>query len=228
MVAMRSVLTGMSFAPTRACAPPRRRARRLPLLAAPVFCLLALAGCGEPPRYARSEVGTPTPEAPRSGATLPRTNMPMPPIAPSHGAATQAPGWTLLDGRRESLADYGGRVLVLDLYATYCPPCRDEIPQLISLQRRYEGRGLKVVGLNVGGPDDRRLVPDYVRELGIDYALGNPDDELINTLSGGETAIPRTYVFDRRGRLADFSVGYDSAVAARLEQAVQKAVASEE
>ena len=53
-------------------------------------------------------------------------------------------------------------------------------------------------------------MPDYVRELGIDYALGNPDDELINTLSGGETAIPRTYVFDRRGRLADFSVGYDS------------------
>ncbi|HEX7173884.1 MAG TPA: TlpA disulfide reductase family protein [Pyrinomonadaceae bacterium] len=218
----------MSFAPTRLCAPPRRRAPRLLLRLAPVFCLLALSGCGEAPRYARSEVGTATPEATRSTATLPRTNLPMPPIASSHGAATQAPGWTLLDGRRESLADYQGRVLVLDLYATYCPPCRDEIPQLISLQRRYEARGLKVIGLNVGGDDDRRLVPDYVRELGIDYALGNPDDELINTLSGGETAIPRTYVFDRRGRLADFSVGYDNEVAARLEQAVQKAVASDE
>lgn len=223
-------MTESSFAPVRPCAPARGRVRRLPLLllAAPVFCLLAVTGCGEPPRYARSEVAKATPEAQRAGATLPRTNMPMPPIAPSHGASTQTPGWTLLDGRRESLADYQGRVLVLDLYATYCPPCREEIPQLVSLQRRYEARGLKVIGLNVGGPDDRRLVPDYVRELGIDYALGNPDDELINTLSGGETAIPRTYVFDRRGRLADFSVGYDSQIAARLEEAVQKAVASEE
>ena len=229
MVAMRSVVTEMSFAPARRSAPPRRRALRpLLLLLAPVFCLLALSGCGEAPRYARSEAGTAaTPEATRTSAALPRTNLPMPPIASSHGAATQAPGWTLLDGRRESLADYQGRVLVLDLYATYCPPCREEIPQLISLQRRYEGRGLKVIGLNVGGDKDRLLVPDYVRELGIDYALGNPDDELVNTLSGGETAIPRTYVFDRRGRLADFSVGYDSAIAARLEQAVQKAVAEE-
>lgn len=227
MVAMRSVVNEVSFAPQRGASPRRRATCLLLLLAASVFCLLALSGCGEPPRYARSEVARATPETPRSAATLPRTNMPMPPIASSHGAATQAPGWTLLDGRRESLADYKGRVLVLDLYATYCPPCRDEIPQLISLQRRYEARGLKVVGLNVGGPDDRRLVPDYVRELGIDYALGDPDDEFINTLSGGETAIPRTYVFDRRGRLADFSVGYDSEVAARLEQAVQKAVAEE-
>jgi len=225
MVAMPSVVTQVSFTPTRRSPPPRRRAL---LLVASVFCLLAVSGCGEAPRYARSEVGNAaTPEATRPAATLPRTNLPMPPIASSHGAATQAPGWTLLDGRRESLADYQGRVLVLDLYATYCPPCRDEIPQLISLQRRYEGRGLKVVGLNVGGDKDRLLVPDYVRELGIDYALGNPDDELIDTLSGGETAIPRTYVFDRRGRLADFSVGYDQEVAARLEQAVQKAVAEE-
>ena len=202
MVVMPSVVTEMSFAPTRQCAPPRRRALRLLLLAA-VFCL-SPAGCGSS-RATPLGGGHADAEAPRSGATLPRTNLPMPPIASSHGAATQAPGWTLLDGRRESLADYQGRVLVLDLYATYCPPCRDEIPQLISLQRRYEGRGLKVVGLNVGGEDDRRLVPDYVRELGIDYALGNPDDELINTLSGGETAIQRTYVFDRRGRLAAFS-----------------------
>jgi thiol-disulfide isomerase/thioredoxin len=116
---------------------------------------------------------------------------------------------------------------VLDLYATYCPPCRDEIPQLISLQRRYAGRGLKVVGLNVGGADDRRLVPEYVQELGIDYDLANPDDEFVAALSGGETAIPRTYVFDRQGRLVDSSVGYDDTVAARLEEAVEKAVAGD-
>lgn len=161
---------------------------------------------------------------------MPRTNLPMPPIASSHDDAGRASagGWTLLGGRRESLADYRGRVLVLDLYATYCLPCRDEIPQLISLQRRYEKEGLKVVGLNVGGLDDRRKVPDYVEELGIQYELGNPDSVFLEAISGGETAIPRTYVFDRQGRLVDFSVGYDETIAARLEQAVRKAVAGSE
>lgn len=213
---MRRPLAVTDFAPSCVTV-SRRRALQLSAL---VICLLTF-GCGQQPRYAKSETTNATPQ---SSAQLPRTNLPMPPVASSHDAGAQAGGWTLLDGRRESLSDYRGRVLVLDLYATYCVPCRDEIPQLIALQQRYEKQGLKVVGLNVGGAADRRKVPGYVEELGILYDLGNPDGELIDNLSGGETAIPRTYVFDRQGRLVDFSVGYDQEIAARLEQAIQKAV----
>ena len=207
-------------------------AGRVACVAAAALCLLVSVGCGEPPRYAKSEKTAASAGATPQGAQQqpPRTNLPMPPVASSHGARTSAaaPGWTLLDGRRETLADYRGRVLVIDLYATYCPPCRDEIPHLVRLQREFGRDGLKVIGLNVGGPEDRVKVPGYVEELGILYELGNPDDEFVALLSGGETAIPRTYIFDRQGRLVDFSVGYDQAVAARIDRAVQSALETKE
>jgi thiol-disulfide isomerase/thioredoxin len=204
-------------------------AGRAACVVAAALCLLALQGCGEPPRYAKSEKTAATAAATPQAAQPqqpPRTNLPMPPVASSHGArpGASAPGWTLLDGRRETLADYRGRVLVLDLYATYCPPCRDEIPHLVQLQRQFGKQGLQVVGLNVGGPEDRVKVPAYVEDLGILYDLGNPDDAFVDLLSGGETAIPRTYIFDRQGRLVDFSVGYDQTVAARIDRAVQSAL----
>jgi thiol-disulfide isomerase/thioredoxin len=193
-----------------------------------VACALPLAACGEPPRYARSETPAASPAPPEAARTTsaPRTNMPMPPVATAHGsaAAAQSAGWTLLSGRRETLADYRGKVLVLDLYATYCPPCRDSIPHLISLQRRYGKEGLRVVGLNVGGPEDRQLVPEFVSLHGIQYDLGNPDDEFVSMISGGDTRIPRTYVFGRDGQLVESAVGYNEQIAALLEHAVQEAV----
>ena len=158
--------------------------------------------------------------APRADAAAPQ------PVASSHGAAAAraVPGWTMLSGQRETLADNRGKVLVIDLYATYCVPCIEEIPHLNEFQRRHQKDGLRVVGLNVGGEEDRLLVPAFVQKHGIRYELGNPEDSFIEYLSGGETAIPRTYVFDRRGRLVDFTVGFGPAELARLEAAVQAAL----
>ena len=208
----------------------RRFSRRhvFPSLAL-VACLSLLAACARDVRYAKSDAA---PDATPAASTeqqqrdtqsqLPRTNLPMPPVASSHASS----GWTLLDGRRQSLADYRGKVLVLDLYATYCGPCRDEIPHLNDIQRRFEKEGLHVVGLNVGGMEDRRKVPGFVADLGIVYNLGNPDWEFIDALSAGETAIPRTYIFDRQGRLVDYSVGYSPAIAEQIEGWIQTALAT--
>lgn len=204
-----------------------------PAFAAAVILLSAalLSSCGEAPRYARDSAAatTPTPAAPARASAPPQTNLPMPPVASAHGsaAAAQTAGWTLVGGRRETLADYRGKVLVLDLYATYCPPCLESIPHLVSLQRRYGKDGLRVVGLNVGGPEDKPKVPELVRRLGIQYDLGNPDDEFVDMISGGDTSIPRTYIFDRQGRLVDSAVGYSEQVASRLEYAVQEAIVGE-
>lgn len=195
--------------------------RRAFLTAAFVACsLVVFAGCKRDVRYASSA----SESGGASSSQPPRTNLPMPPVASSHSASS---GWTLLDGRRETLADYRGKVLIIDLYATYCPPCRDEIPHLNNLLSLYESQGLRVVGLNVGDPDDRRKVPGFASELEIQYDLGNPDWEFVEAISAGETSIPRTYVFDRQGKLVDYSVGYDPQIAAQLERAVQSAVASD-
>ena len=87
-------------------------------------------------------------------------------------------GWVLNDGKRATLADYQGKVLVLDFYATWCEPCRQSIPRLIALQKSYSSKGLQVVGLNVGGPDDRIKVSNFAKELAIQYPLGFPDQAL--------------------------------------------------
>ena len=163
-------------------------------------------------------------------ARMPRTNLPMPPVASSHGETSEPgaapPGaWTQLDGRRASLEDLRGQVVVLDFWATYCPPCREEIPHLVRLQRQHGPKGFKVIGLNVGGADDRPKVPEFVRLYGIQYQLADPDPETVRLFFGADDSIPQTFVFDRGGRLVRHFVGYDSAVASELEQAVTDALA---
>jgi thiol-disulfide isomerase/thioredoxin len=118
-----------------------------------------------------------------------------------------------------------GQVVVLDFWATYCPPCRDEIPHLVRLQKQFGPKGLKVVGLNVGGDEDRPKVPDFVRQYGIQYQLADPDDETVRLFLADNDAIPQTFVLDRRGRLVRHFVGYDGDVAAELEQAINDALA---
>src|SRR5262252_7050546 len=87
--------------------------------------------------------------------------------------------WSVRDNQPARLADYKGKVVVLDFYATWCVPCRAETPRLVQLQKDYGASGLQVVGLNVGGDDDREQVPVFAKEFGIEYPLAFPDDNLV-------------------------------------------------
>src|SRR5688500_4420602 len=93
-------------------------------------------------------------------SSAPSTTFPMPPVKPNAEM-----GWVLSDGGRSRLADHANKVLVLDFYATWCLPCRRSIPHLSSMQDRLGARGLQVVGLNVGGADDRVKVSAFAGEL---------------------------------------------------------------
>src|SRR4051794_20662299 len=75
-------------------------------------------------------------------------------------------GWVQDNNQRAKLADYKGKVVVLDFYATWCEPCRAETPHLVNLQKQYGDKGLQVIGLNVGGDDDRAQVPGFATEFG--------------------------------------------------------------
>jgi thiol-disulfide isomerase/thioredoxin len=210
--------------------PRRRQSMLIVLLVVPCLALAVACDRGSAPAPA-SNTNAP---ATARGPLQPRTALPLPPVAPAHGPGGSAPdatrasaqSWTLLDGRRARATDYKGKVLVLDFWATYCPPCRDEVPHLIALQKRYGAQGLHVVGLNVGGEEDRPKVPDFVQEFKIQYALGYPDDELAAAVFAQTDAIPQTYVFDRNGRLVKRFVGFDGNAAVALESAVQAALAT--
>ena len=157
-----------------------------------------------------------------------RTNLPMPPAATARGVAegaSPAGAWKQPDGRRVRLEDLRGQVVVLDFWATYCPPCREEIPHLVRLQKQLGPQGLKVIGLNVGGEEDQPKIPEFVKLYGIQYQLADPDDETVRLFLAQDDSIPQTFVLDRQGRLVRHFVGYDSEVAAELEAAINDALA---
>ncbi len=156
-------------------------------------------------------------ERPISINNIPQTNLPLPP-----GKNIENLGWTLFDGRAQKLGEYKGKVVVLDFWATFCPPCLEEIPHLVELQNKYAD--LKVIGLHVGGEEDVPKVPAFIEKLKINYVLAYPEDELNKVLLGSDSAIPQTFVFDRDGNLVEKFVGYDLKVKADLEKAIAQAL----
>ena len=133
-------------------------------------------------------------------------------------------GWVLENNQSAKLTDYKGKVVVLDFYATWCEPCRAETPHLVSLQKTYGDKGLQVIGLNVGGDDDRAQVPAYAKEFGIQYALAYPDDDLVDRLLSDNQNIPQSFVYDRNGDLVKRFIGYNDSTGAELERLVQGAL----
>ena len=153
----------------------------------------------------------------------PNTAFPMPPLKASSGI-----GWVLSDGKRTTLADYQGNVLVLDFYATWCAPCRKSIPRLMAFHEKYGPRGVRVVGLNVGGADDRIKVSGFARELGIQYPLGFPDQALTDLFLSDNQEIPQTFVFGREGQLKGRFIGYEDSTADDVEKMISELLDSKQ
>jgi peroxiredoxin len=140
-----------------------------------------------------------------AGGDLMAMNPPQPPLRPTE-TATMAPGFTLTDinGKSVSLSDFRGKVVILDFWATWCPPCKQEIPDFISLQKEYGPRGLQVVGIAL---DEPGKVQTFARQNGMNYPvlLGTQD---IASKYGGIRGIPTTFVIDKTGKLVNKFEGY--------------------
>lgn len=150
-----------------------------------------------------------------------QTNVPMPPSKPLAEMT-----WTLAGGGEQTLKDHTGKVVILDFWATYCPPCRDEIPHLNSIASKYGAENLVIIGLNVGGEEDMALVPSFTKQTKIDYPIAVPEDALNQFVFSQSTAIPQTAVFDRSGRLIKKFIGFSPAIKDELDKIVDDAIKS--
>lgn len=133
-----------------------------------------------------------------------------------------------LEGKVFRLSDYGGKVLVLDIWATWCGPCREEIPHLTALRSEYGPRGLEVVGLTVEDPvSEFRTVRDFARDFPVSYRVGWAAPEWTLKLTGGNEAIPQTFVIGRDGRTYLHATGFSERTARLLRAAIEEALAAE-
>ena len=127
----------------------------------------------------------------------------------SKTAAVPAPAWKLQDvnGKTISASDFQGKVVVLDFWATWCPPCRAEIPGFIELQKEFSKEGVAVIGVSVDNSDEVTAVRKFAERFGINYPVALADQKTVRDFSGVDS-IPTTFIIDRSGRIVSRHVGF--------------------
>ncbi len=125
---------------------------------------------------------------------------PRPSVNPSATNHPPAPAFSLTDinGQKLDLAAFRGKVVLLDFWATWCAPCRTEIPHFIDMQNRYGAQGLQIVGISLDDSD--KPVKKYYAEQKMNYPVAVGDDKLAEAY-GGVLGLPVAFIIDREGRI---------------------------
>lgn len=111
-----------------------------------------------------------------------------------------------VEGKSLKLADFKGRPVVIDFWATWCKPCRAAMPHLETVQKRYEPQGLVVMGLSVD-EDTPAEVKKFVQKMGVSFRIAMADERVLD-LYGPVRSIPTTFFINRHGEVVRRVVGY--------------------
>jgi glutathione peroxidase-family protein len=131
-----------------------------------------------------------------------------------------------LNGAPIKLSNYDGKVLLVNLWATWCTPCRVETPELVNLYKEYRARGLEIVGLSTENPEaSAEKVRQFVQDFEVNYRIGWATPEVAIALMQGRDAIPQSFVIGRDGRVIKRFVGFSpSSTPPLLKAAIEEAL----
>ena len=121
-----------------------------------------------------------------------------------------APTWELkdVDGHAVASTNYADKVVLVTFWATWCPPCKLEVPGLISLQKKYGPSGFAVVGISVDETGAAAVKP-FLKEFAVNYPVALADEKVVKDF-GGVEAIPKSFIIDRQGTIVAGYLGLTS------------------
>ena len=136
-----------------------------------------------------------------------------------------APDFSLasLDGKTLKLSDYRGKAVLLNFWATWCEPCKIEMPWFADLQKKYEAQGLQVLGVAMDDATPKEIA-EFARKLGVNYPILVGKEE-VGTQYGGVQYLPSTFYISRDGKIIDRVFGLVSR--SEIESNIQKALAQQ-
>ncbi|UKL14185.1 TlpA disulfide reductase family protein [Dissulfurimicrobium hydrothermale] len=119
----------------------------------------------------------------------------------------KAPDFTLLnlENKKVSLSDFKGKVVLLNFWATYCPPCRAEMPDFIALQNKYASKGFNVIGISVD-EDWQEVLPSFVKAMKVNYPILIANTKVLKDY-GDIYALPATFIIDREQKIVKSYTG---------------------
>lgn len=130
-----------------------------------------------------------------------------------------------LDESTFKIEDKKGKILLLNLWATWCGPCRAEMPELVAMQEKYKDQNFEIIGLNTDDetPEEIKM---FVETMKLNYTIAWTDDKLMSELLklSKFNGIPQTFVIDREGHLRGVFVGGGPKVVNQLKELVDKTV----
>jgi thiol-disulfide isomerase/thioredoxin len=206
--------------------------RRIPLL----FLLAVLSALNVAPQSGR-RIATPASTTPAAPV--------QPPLTPEPEIKTTAPPpltsllflpesvWErsikAFDNQNFKLGDFHGKVVVINLWASWCGPCRREVPEYEKVRKAYTNGDVVFIGLTVEDPRyENEKVQRFVREVGFGFRLGWADRELVRNLTNGRRTIPQTLIIDQEGRIVGHWDGYAPGHSGqRLNETIKQALIHE-
>ncbi len=131
--------------------------------------------------------------------------------------------WQTQNGKIVHLTDLKGKVVLLDFWATWCGPCRETIPHVEALYKKYKDKGVVVIGVNLDKASGRAAVSQFIKNNGMTYLVIS-DANGSTASKYGATSIPRFFFIDKQGNIAKMIVGYDPSMEEKFSKEIDSLI----